>query len=625
MTILSLKISASLAVSTLMLTPWVIDVPGVASAETVFTVMDVQSDPTWGLDRIDGAKDGKFTYIGTGTDVKIYVVDTGVDALHPDFNGRVLDGYDAFGDNLDQKDCQGHGTHVAGVIAGSKYGVAKKSSIIPVRVLNCSGQGNTTTLTSGIDWILDNHRAGDVSIVNMSLGGSKDIAVNSAVSKLVSAGLVVVAAAGNFSADACNYSPASADGVIAVGATDVSDVRSSFSNYGQCVDIFAPGSKIYSNTPFNYSTYASKSGTSQASPFVSGIIATYISNGLVSSSADAATVLASMSDVGVVVDGRSGQNAIARLQTTVVAPSPVRPTPVEQPVQSPIQPPTSDGRVSTPSIDDSRVGVTISHVDPRSVAVAWASVPGATKYVVKVGKAGSLSFSRKQTTNATNLKVSGLPSNATQWVNVSAYRGSTLISQSSPLDFYTSYGIPGAPSGLLVKLDTMYWKAPTYDGGSSKLLYKVEKLSNNGWALIGITSSLTYKITPADSGKSETYRVFATNSAGESSPSNNAVSIGTGASQVTIPVPDLPAEMSGSVSAVQTGPGSGFVTISWSAVSGATSYRIQKSGHGVEDWSDITSTTKISRVVTIKTGISYVIRVVSNTGQVLGTVQYLGL
>jgi subtilisin family serine protease len=247
--------------------------------QTIFKTMGVQSGPTWGLDRVDGTMDGQYSYGGTGAGVRIYIVDTGVDSNHPDLRGRVIDGFDAFGDNLDQADCQGHGTHVAAVAAGKYFGVAKSATIVPVRVLDCAGVGNTETLRAGLAWVINNHPVGTAGVVNMSLGGTRDNVVNAITESVIGAGLTVVSAAGNSAADACNYSPASAAGVLAVGATDMNDTRASFSNYGSCVDIYAPGVRINSANPFNYNMAKSRSGTSQSSPFVAGAIAVAISTG----------------------------------------------------------------------------------------------------------------------------------------------------------------------------------------------------------------------------------------------------------------------------------------------------------------------------------------------------------
>lgn len=303
---MSKKLYGLVAVLALVGSAWSL---GPATAkENVFSIMESQSGASWGLDRIDGTVDGTYNYSESGAGVRVYIVDTGVDAAHPDFGGRVIDGFDAFNQNLDQSDCHGHGTHVGGIVAGSKYGVAKLATIVPVRVLNCAGQGNTTTLTDGINWILANHPKGAPAIVNMSLGGPKDLLVNAVTAKLVDSGAIVVTAAGNSSTDSCSFSPASATGVIAVGSTNADNARSPFSNWGDCVDIFAPGSRIDSNSPRNYSSPSQKSGTSQAAGFVSGVLATYVSGGLVNSTIVAISRLDEFSEKQAVSDARSAKS-----------------------------------------------------------------------------------------------------------------------------------------------------------------------------------------------------------------------------------------------------------------------------------------------------------------------------
>jgi hypothetical protein len=303
-----------------------------AYSENIYTTMGSQVGTTWGLDRVDGVVDGSYTYLSDGAGVRIYVVYTGVDATHSDFSGRVLDGFDAFNQNLDQADCNGHGTHIAGIVGGSVYGVAKAATIVPVRVLNCSGQGTTSTLTSGISWILRNHPAGQPAIINMSLGGPKDVAVNAATSRLVEAGMVVITAAGNSTLDACTFSPASTPGVISVGSVSEQDARSPFSNWGDCIDIFAPGSKITSSAMGG--RFSQKSGTSQAAAFVSGAMATYVSAGYVSNYSGALNAISSFSQKSVVSDSRSRTSdllnvAKAVADTPTVSPvSPIAESPV---------------------------------------------------------------------------------------------------------------------------------------------------------------------------------------------------------------------------------------------------------------------------------------------------------
>lgn len=345
--------------------------------ETIFRTMETQSGVTWGLDRVDGSRDGTYNYVGTGSGVRIYIVDTGIDATHKEFGSRVADGFDAFGQNLDQTDCNGHGTHVAGIAAGNYFGVAKYATLVPVRVMDCNGVGNTTTLTDGIEWILASH-SGGVGVVNMSIGGNRSEEVNAVTSRLVDAGLVVVVAAGNSGADACNYSPASARGAIAVAAIDMDDNRASFSNYGSCVDISAPGVQINSANALNHFISLKKSGTSQASPFVAGAIATYLSQGQISSPSQAEARMNELSQNGVVTVEVAPEELVEPTPEPIVEPEPVAPEP--EPSPSPV--------VDEPILPD--YFVTVNQDAPGSPfgKVAWSPVEGATQY--QIYKTGSI-------------------------------------------------------------------------------------------------------------------------------------------------------------------------------------------------------------------------------------------
>ncbi|MGI8681763.1 MAG: S8 family peptidase [Mycobacteriales bacterium] len=233
--------------------------------------MDSNGDP-WGLDRIDQRSrplSGSYTYTHTGSGVRAYVIDTGIATADSDFGGRASDVYDALGGN--GQDCNGHGTHVAGTIGGTKYGVAKSAYLRGVRVLDCSGSGATSGIIAGINWVASN--AIHPAVANMSLGGGYSSSLNSATTSLVNSGVFTAVAAGNSNADACNYSPASASGTLTVAASDRSDVRASFSNYGGCVDVYAPGVAIKSDW-LNGGTNTI-SGTSMASPHAAGVGALY--------------------------------------------------------------------------------------------------------------------------------------------------------------------------------------------------------------------------------------------------------------------------------------------------------------------------------------------------------------
>ncbi|MDO7505752.1 S8 family peptidase [Acinetobacter baumannii] len=233
-----------------------------------------QSNPDWGLDRIDQKAlplNSTYSYLQTGSGTTAYIVDTGILSSHQEFSGRVLSGYTAISDGNGTTDCNGHGTHVAGTVGGTTYGVAKNVNLVPIRILGCDGSGASSNVIAGLDWILKNGKK--PAVVNMSLGGATSSSLDSAVENLYNNGYVMVVAAGNSNTDACTSSPARVSKAITVAATDNTDTRASYSNYGSCVDIFAPGSQI--NSSWTGSNTATKilNGTSMATPHVAGVVA----------------------------------------------------------------------------------------------------------------------------------------------------------------------------------------------------------------------------------------------------------------------------------------------------------------------------------------------------------------
>lgn len=240
----------------------------------VVTADATQTNPPWGLDRIDQRNrplNGTYVYNWTGSGVRAYIIDTGIRTSHSQFGGRASNVFDAFGGN--GADCHGHGTHVAGTVGGSTYGVAKSALLRGVRVLNCSGSGSNSGVIAGVDWVRQNHIA--PAVANMSLGGGISSALDTAVNNLHNANVTIAVAAGNSNANACNSSPARAANAITVGSTTSTDARSSFSNFGTCLDIFAPGSSILSAWFTSNTATATLSGTSMASPHVAGVAALY--------------------------------------------------------------------------------------------------------------------------------------------------------------------------------------------------------------------------------------------------------------------------------------------------------------------------------------------------------------
>lgn len=271
----------------------------------VVTADVTQSNPPWGLDRIDQRNrplSATYTYNFTGAGVRAYVIDTGILTSHTQFGGRASNVFDALGGN--GQDCNGHGTHVAGTIGGSTYGVAKSSLPRGVRVLNCSGSGTNSGVIAGVDWVRNNFIA--PAVANMSLGGGVSSALDTAVNNLANAGVPIAVAAGNSNADACNSSPARAANAITVGATTTTDTRASFSNFGPCLDIFAPGQGILSAWFSSTTATATLSGTSMASPHVAGVAALYKQANPSASAATTRNAIVNGSTANVVTGAGSG-------------------------------------------------------------------------------------------------------------------------------------------------------------------------------------------------------------------------------------------------------------------------------------------------------------------------------
>ena len=293
-------------------------------ADGVVRAVATQSGATWGLDRIDQVArplSGTYTYTNTGGGVNAYIIDTGINFAHSEFGGRAVRGTDKVtasgllglggGGSTNGEDCNGHGTHVAGTVGGTTYGVAKSVRLVAVRVLGCGGSGATSGVIAGVDWVTADHDAGEAAVANMSLGGGASSALDTAVNNSINDGVSYAVAAGNGNAlgiaeNACNVSPARVPNAMTIGATDSTDRKASFSNYGNCVDWFAPGVDITSAWMGGGTNTIS--GTSMAAPHTAGVTALYLQSNPAASPAAVRTALANLTTKAIVTSSSSVNN-----------------------------------------------------------------------------------------------------------------------------------------------------------------------------------------------------------------------------------------------------------------------------------------------------------------------------
>ena len=373
-----------------------------------------QSDPTWGLDRIDQRPttgDGTYSYDTTGSVVTAYVVDTGIRLTHSQFGARAVSGYDFVDYDDDASDCQGHGTHVSGTIGGSTYGVAKGVTLVGVRVLDCEGSGMATDVIAGIDWVAEN-RSGP-SVLNMSLGGGAYAPLDAAVAAATKAGVTVVVAAGNSNKDACNQSPARAPSAITVAASDDTDTRAYFSNWGSCVDLFGPGVDVLSASNDGDNAAEYMSGTSMASPHVAGIVARYQQSHPTASPAQVTSALLATATPGVIDDPVGSPNVLA--YAAAVAPA------VQLPGTTVIK------KASSGSKSDKVISVTGRWAKPTT----GGAVTGYT--VTATRKSNGTTKTVVVSSTSRSKKISGLKKNAKYVIRVYATNeaGSGLSSKAS--------------------------------------------------------------------------------------------------------------------------------------------------------------------------------------------------
>ncbi len=326
--------------------------PAVAyvEADRVALAIGTQTGATWGLDRIDQRDlplNSSYTYANEGAGVQAYIIDTGMRASHSQFTGRVGAGYTAVNDGQGTNDCNGHGTHVSGTVGGTTYGVAKQVMLHPVRVLDCNGSGSNSGVIAGVNWVTANRQL--PAVANMSLGGGVSTALDTAVRNSIAAGITYALAAGNENKNACNSSPARTAEALTVGATTSTDARASYSNYGACLDIFAPGSSITSAWNTNDSATSTISGTSMASPHVAGAAALYLAANPSASPAQVAQALTTNATQNKVSSAGTGSpNRLLFVGFLSGAPSPTA-TPTQPPPATATPVATQPAPTATPA------------------------------------------------------------------------------------------------------------------------------------------------------------------------------------------------------------------------------------------------------------------------------------
>ena len=572
--------------------------PSVESIEQdrIVVLQGDQVNPPWGLDRVDqrsGTRNSRYSYTNTGTGVTAYVIDTGILASHIDFGGRVGAGYTVYSDGRGTTDCNGHGTHVAGTIGGSTYGIAKAVSLIPIRVLSCSGTGYTSGVIAGINWAISDHASYTPAVANMSLGGSYSAALNSAVANATADGIVFAVAAGNSNANACSFSPASEPTAITVGAIGGSDDRASFTNYGSCVDVFAPGVSILSATIASSSASRLLSGTSMASPHVAGAAALLLQSDPTATPAQIAALIVNSATPDAITGLAAGSpNLVLYTGAAFVSPNPVAPS-----VPTSL---TAVGGVTQASL--AWIAPTQSGgAEVTDYVVEYSSNSGSTWTVFADGVSTS-----------TAATVTGLTNGTTYQFRVKAVSSGGTSEASSTATAIV--GVPSAPTslsatplGLSVRLS---WTAPTQNGGSAITDYVAQFSADSGatWSTFSdsISTSTTTTVTGLTNGLTYQLRVSAVNSVGTSAYSSVVIAVPWAAS-----LPSAPLDLA------IASYGLNQVGLSWTipATNGGatiTDYLIEYSSSSGSTWTtfiDLVTSSRSATVTDLVSGSSYIFRV----------------
>ena len=484
-----------------------------------------QTTPPWGLDRIDQRSrplSNSYSYTTTGAGVTAYVIDTGIRSTHQQFGGRVGSGYVYPGvdTGVGAEDCNGHGTHVAGTIGGSTYGVAKAVTLIPVRVLDCSGNGSTTGVIAGINWVIAHHSAGVPAVANLSLGGSSFQPEDDAVNNLIADGITVVVAAGNAQSpapptDACLDSPARVPAAITVGAISNSsnDAVASYSNFGSCLDLYAPGSGVLSADSISDTASQLMSGTSMATPHVAGVVARMLQTSPLATPAQIWAEIDASTTLGVITGTRVGDpNKLLYMSSSGLpsAPLSVSAAPANARVALTWLPPATDGDATI-----------------LDYVVQYKTVAAASWSTFDDGVSASTSATVTGLVNGTSYVFQVSAANALGVGPASEVTGAIAVVATVP-------SAPLAITATIVDLHVeLSWTAPTDDGGLPISGYTA---SANADGLACTTNgALSCAITGLRSGVTYTFTVVAHNAVGLSQPSSPSASVvlGSGYSALT--------------------------------------------------------------------------------------------